>query len=301
MTSAESFYGKNPVKNCNKKLVAKNTTIKRGKKMAERKITILGTGNAMVTKCYNTCFMIENNGEYLLVDAGGGNGILIQLKKAGLSLKKVHQMYLTHVHTDHILGAVWVVRQIAAWLGKGKYEGNFTVYGNEKVIRTIREICSLTLAEKFTCFFDNRIFFKAMEDGEKIRLLNADFQVFDIHSTKEKQFGFSMLFPDSLRLTCLGDEPYAESSELYAKGCDYLMSEAFCLFADAERYAPYEKHHSTAKDAAILAEKLGVKNLILYHTEDDHMEKRKKLYTKEAAAYYHGNIFVPEDLEIIEI
>lgn len=267
--------------------------------MKDRKLTILGTGNAMVTNCYNTCFMVENNGEYLLVDGGGGNGIFIQLKRAGLKLKKVHQMFLTHAHTDHVLGAVWVVRQIAAYLKNGKYEGNFTVYGNDKVIRVIRGICDLTLWEKFTCFFDNRIFFQVLEDGERLKLLGADFQAFDIGSTKEKQYGFAMTFSDGVRLTCLGDEPYAESSRPYAAGCDYLMSEAFCLSADADRYRPYEKHHSTAKDAAILAQELDVKNLILYHTEDDHMKDRKELYTKEAADFYDGKIFVPEDLEKI--
>lgn len=40
------------------------------------KIIILGTGNAAVTKCYNTCFAIQNEDEYFLVDTGGGNGIL---------------------------------------------------------------------------------------------------------------------------------------------------------------------------------------------------------------------------------
>lgn len=267
--------------------------------MENRKITILGTGNAMVKNCYNTCFMVENDGEYLLVDAGGGNGIFTQLDRAGLKLKKVRQMYITHAHTDHILGAVWVVRQIAAWLKNGKYKGDFTVYGNEKVIRTLRTICDLTLWEKFTCFFDNRIFFQVLEDGEKLQLLNAQFQVFDIGSEKEKQFGFMMTFRDGVRLTCLGDEPYAASSLEYAENCDYLMSEAFCLFTDADRYNPYEKHHSTAKDAAILAEKIGVKNLILYHTEDDHMETRKKLYTGEAEEYFKGKIYVPDDLEVI--
>jgi ribonuclease Z len=51
----------------------------------------------------------------------------------------------------------------------------------------------------------------------------------------------------------------------------------------------------------MLAEELGVKNLILYHTEDDHMEKRKKLYTKEAEEYFGGRIYVPEDLEVIPL
>lgn len=269
--------------------------------MDKRRITILGTGNAMVKKCYNTCFMVENDGEYLLVDGGGGNGIFTQLDRSGLKLKKVHQMFITHAHTDHILGGVWIVRQIAAWMKNGKYDGDFTVYGNEKVIRTLRTICGLTLWEKFTCFFDDRIFFRVLEDNEKIALLGSEFQVFDIGSKKEPQFGFMLTFRDGLRLTCLGDEPYAESSRAYAQGCDYLMSEAFCLFADAARYNPYEKHHSTAKDAAILAEELGVKNLILYHTEDDHLKDRKKLYTLEAAAYFAGKIYVPDDLEVIPL
>ena len=40
----------------------------------ERNLIMLGTGNAMVTKCYNTCFAVQNGEEYLLVDAGGGAG-----------------------------------------------------------------------------------------------------------------------------------------------------------------------------------------------------------------------------------
>ena len=48
-------------------------------------IIILGTGNAMVTRCYNTCFILRSSsGKMLMVDAGGGNGILAQLERAGV-------------------------------------------------------------------------------------------------------------------------------------------------------------------------------------------------------------------------
>ena len=46
------------------------------------KITMLGTGNALVTECYNTCFLIENQQKNFLVDGGGGNLIMRQLKNA---------------------------------------------------------------------------------------------------------------------------------------------------------------------------------------------------------------------------
>jgi len=30
------------------------------------RLLMLGTGEALVTKCYNTCFAFQNNGEYFL-------------------------------------------------------------------------------------------------------------------------------------------------------------------------------------------------------------------------------------------
>ena len=45
---------------------------------------MLGTGNAQVTECYNTCFVLEEEGRCLLVDGGGGNTLLRQLKRACL-------------------------------------------------------------------------------------------------------------------------------------------------------------------------------------------------------------------------
>ena len=81
----------------------------------------------------------------------------------------------------------------------------------------------------------------------------------------------------------------------------WLLHEAFCLHGQADIFHPYEKHHSTVKDAAELAESLGVKNLLLYHTEDKNIARRKELYTAEGRQYFHGNLFVPEDLEVIEL
>ena len=80
-----------------------------------------------------------------------------------------------------------------------------------------------------------------------------------------------------------------------------MMSEAFCLYEDRERFQPYKKHHSTALDAARLAKSLDVKNLILYHTEDKTLDTRKKRYTAEAQSEFDGKVFVPDDLERIVI
>ena len=60
-------------------------------KMENKKneLIMLGTGNAAVTRCYNTCFALRTSQGTLLVDAGGGNGILIQLEKAGIAYELI--------------------------------------------------------------------------------------------------------------------------------------------------------------------------------------------------------------------
>ena len=140
-----------------------------------------------------------------------------------------------------------------------------------------------------------------LEDGNKFEAGGFPLQCFDIHSTKERQFGFAAQLSDGGCLCCLGDEPFSPQCRQYAEGADWLMSEAFCLYEDRELFQPYEKHHSTVLDAARLAEDLGVKNLILYHTEDRTLETRKKRYTAEAESAYSGHVWVPHDLEIIAI
>ena len=62
-----------------------------------------------------------------------------------------------------------------------------------------------------------------------------------------------------------------------------------------------EGHADTVMDAAKLAQELHVPNLVLWHTEDTYYENRKELYTAEGKEYYTGNLFVPYDLETIDL
>ena len=59
--------------------------------------------------------------------------------------------------------------------------------------------------------------------------------------------------------------------------------------------------YSTVKDACELAQKLHVPNLVLYHTEDKNIQNRKELYSAEGESYFSGNLYIPNDLESIEI
>ena len=294
-------------------------------------ITMLGTGNATVSQIYNTCFVLQTSSTLMLVDAGGGNGILSQLKKVNVQISDIHHLFVTHAHTDHVLGVIWVIRMVAQCKG---YEGLLHVYGNDKVMKVIKTIIDMILAKKQLAKVAERVVFHQLEDGDCFEVGDMKLECFDIQSTKEKQFGFRAELPGNsednvsedktasdyasadnasegnasadnhakpLVLVCLGDEPYNELNRRYIEGADWMMCEAFCLYADRDTFKPYEKCHSTALDAGKLAEELGVKNLILYHTEEKTLASRKENYTREAAENFKGRIFVPDDLEVIEL
>ena len=264
-------------------------------------ITMLGTGKAMVTKCYNTCFSIKTGKGYFLVDAGGGNGILSQLEKAEIDSEQIRGMFVTHGHTDHILGAIWIIRIMAMLASQGKLKEPFIIYCHNEVKQMLDIFCQLTLKNKHLDTFGKEIIIQTVRDGEKAICCDIDFTFFDIHSTKKKQFGFRATLPDRQTLACLGDEPYNEKCRKFVEGCDWMMHEAFCLYADKDKFQPYEKHHSTALDAAKAAESLKIKNLIIYHTEDSDLAHRKVNYTAEASIAFKGHIFVPDDMETITI
>ena len=195
------------------------------------KIIFFGTGNAQSLNFYNTCFAMKCSGidKYLLVDAGGGNGILNRLREAGISLSDIDSAIITHAHTDHIIGMVWIYRMVAAGMLK-----NAEIAGGR-------------------------------------------------------------------RFVCLGDEPCVNENKKLIMNAGLVLHEAFCLYDEREKFKPYEKHHSTAREAALLAGECGVGKLLLYHTEDSHPADRKKLYSSEAAEYFDGEIFVPDDLDTISL
>ena len=183
----------------------------------------------------------------------------------------------------------------------GKYEGTLAIYCHGELIDTIKTLCRLTIQKKFCSLFDDRIHFVKVTDGCTKNILGHEVTFFDILSTKAKQFGFVFRLNDGRKLVCAGDEPVNPDRFTYLKDAHWLLTEAFCLYGDRDRFKPYEKHHSTVKDAAVLAEANCVPNLVLWHTEDKTLSTRKELYTAEGQACYHGRLFVPEDGEIIEL
>ncbi len=259
-------------------------------------LTMLGTGSASVKNCYNTCFVFTENGQNFLVDAGGGNQILKILDDENISVTDLEHIFITHSHTDHILGAVWLVRMIGQAINYDGCDKQFNIYCHDEAAEALKAICCATLPKSVTKHFGGQLKLNILEDGDRYSILGCEVEFFDILSDKTKQFGFIMDIGGK-KLACCGDEPLQRALCEKLCGCSWLMHEAFCLYSERDIFKPYQKFHSTVKDACETAQKLGAENLILYHTEDTHGKNRKALYAAEGKQYYSGKLYIPDDGE----
>lgn len=266
------------------------------------KLIVLGTGNSWVTKCYNTCFALKKEDEYFVIDGGGGNQILSNLEASNIDIFSIHNIFLSHNHLDHIIGVLWLIRVIGVKIARNKnYIGNLNIYASDESIEALTILVNMLAPKNVKEIWGTKIQLHIVTDNEEVDILGCKTTFFDIKAKKEKQFGFKIKVNNEKYLTFLGDEPYNESLYKIAKGTDWLLHEAFCLDYEEEKYHSHEKGHCTVKEASENAKILSSKNLILWHTVDDDLKNRKDNYTKEAKIYFSGNVFVPNDLDVIDL
>lgn len=262
---------------------------------------MLGTGSAFPRHSYNACFAIRYNGMTLLSDAGGGNGIFNQLNKARIDISEITHFVVSHSHTDHILGAVWIIRMRICKLINGEYLSRLHLFANRQTADALVEICRLTFLQSYFDKFNDAIELHVIETPKEITIAtDSTIKFFDVCSRNVDQLGFRLSLAGNLTLVSLGDEALTVQNRENATGADYLICGAFCRYADRDIFHPYEKHHYTVKDVAITAEDTEVKNLILYHSEDVTTDRKRK-YAEEANGHYNGKVIVPNDLDQIEL
>lgn len=265
-----------------------------------KKLIMLGTGNGGTLDLYNTCFVIQNDNGNFLVDTGGSIEIIKRLNNVNIDIRNLKHIFVSHSHTDHILGLIWIFKKLGRAAINGEIKTKINIYCNDIVYESIIGVSRHVLPEKLVEGVLSIIEFHILKDGEEKNINGINYKFFDIKPRKTKQFGFECII-NNKRLLFLGDETLNQDLYETVRGAEYVMHEAFCLDSEENIFHAYEKCHSTVKSVSEVMNILDVKNLILYHTEDSHGNERKKLYTQEAKESFKGNIYVPDDMDIIEL
>lgn len=297
------------------------------------RLVFLGTSAAQPTPERGlSCICLEKEGEILMFDAG--EGAQISYLKSGLGWNKKMKIFVTHLHGDHCIGILGLLQTMTLQNRTEPME----IYGpdgieefiaaNIKVlnfglsfpvmITTVRE--GTVVNEKTytinSCEADHSVisysylfqekdkpgrFFpdKAKElgvpEGELWHKLQTgqDIQVGDKIVKSSDVLGEKR---PGKRIGISGDTRPTKKLEEFFKDCDYLSFDS--TFSHELQDKALETHHSTAKEAADLAKKANVSNLILTHFSARYNDESVLL---EEAKTIHSSVIAAKDLLEIEI
>ena len=214
-------------------------------------LLFLGSSNAMTIEKYNTCFLIKQSHNTLLVDTGGGHEILKQFKDNNVTIADIDAIFISHSHIDHILGFPFLFRLMILNQKKMK------IICSKKIKQ---ELMNLLYMDIPTSLEQN----KQLLDFHLIE--NSDFYCnFHFFLVDERQYGF-ILEQEGKKIVFMGDVPCNDENLEKVKGCDVLIHEAYCSIKDNEEIM---HHHSTVEDVMELSKKIGAKKVVVIHSKTD--------------------------------
>lgn len=186
-------------------------------------------------------------------------------------------------------------------MSRNQYEGNFNIYCDKEIKQIVDTFIASTFHEDHERQYKENVNYIFLENQQKLNIIGYDIEVLDLYSTECIQYGFKTKLNNGKELVFLGDVPCSENIYDKVRNVHWMLHEAMCLEKEEKIIKAHEKNHSTVKDVAEIAQNLNVKNLVLWHTWDNDVKQRKELYTSEAKQYFDGNVYIPNDLEEIEL
>ncbi len=261
------------------------------------KVTLLGTGTPFPNaERFGSAILVEGAGTKLLFDCG--RGVVIRLTQAGVSPKEIDALFLTHLHSDHIVGIpdLW----LSGWLlGRSKPLPIWGPQGTSSMAKHLAQAFAFDIRIRQTApnplpAKGVEIDAKEIEQGEIYNDGSTRVSAFPVdHGTVKPAFGYRV---DSAghSVVISGDTKFCQSLVDFAKGTDCLIHAAWS--AGWKNPAPLSKRSiASAEDAgrvfAIVKPKLGV----VYHYKDE--EGLGDAVRKE----YNGPFVIGRDLMVINI
>jgi ribonuclease Z len=298
----------------------------------ELDVVFLGTSGSMPTaKRALSALLVRRGGDRLLFDCS--EGTQRQLLKSDIGLVELEEIFLTHYHADHYLGLPGMLKTFAL---RGR-EVPLTIFGPpglDELMATLRRIfgrltypvSTVELEPDASLDRDGyRIETFAVEHGvsavgyslvEDCRPGRFDVDVassLGIPDGPERgalQRGENVTLADGRVVTpgdvlgpardgrkvvLTGDTAPAASVVEAAAGADLLVHEA--TFLADERARARETSHSTAGEAALVAQEAGVKLLALTHVSTRYFGHQ----VVEEATQLFATTVVPRDFDLVSI
>jgi len=244
--------------------------------MASQRIIILGTGASLSSaERDNTSLVFETPAGLLLIDCAANP--YRKLLRAGLDPSRLFAVFLTHQHPDHVYGLPSLIHHFIM----SKRTTSLTLYANFPSLRTATIVLNaFGLRAPFLRFQ------KVPEDKNHVLL---DTEEFTLVTTPVRHVVPTLALKIVSKLNGVSVAYSADTGPCpemvaLAKGVDILIHES--------SVSRPTRGHTTASQAAQLAQRCEAKKLVLVHFWPSMEPDRIR---EEAAEHFKGEIMIAED------
>ena len=278
--------------------------------MTKFEIQILGCGSALPTTLHMpSSQLVEMNGKSFMIDCG--EGTQLQMRKFGARMSKLHSIFISHLHGDHVFGLPGLISTLNL-LGR---TADLTIYAHQEIEVLLRPVLdffckhmaynvNLIPLEKegFNLIFENQsivvysfplkhritssgFLFKEKDKMRHIKREMIDFYKIPISEINNIKNGANFITFEGKEIDnkLITTPPNPVRSYAYCSDTAYdesilpYIKQVDVLyhestFAETEKILAEKTAHSTASQAAKIAKLADVKRLVIGHFSSRYRE-----------------------------
>lgn len=302
--------------------------------MTPFQVTILGCGSAMPTTYRNpTSQLIEVNNKLFMIDCG--EGTQLQMRKYKARMSKLHSIFISHLHGDHVFGLPGLLSTLSL-MG---HTGEINIYAHKELeyfLTSFMKYYGTQLNYKINHFhldsknnsviYENKSIeissfplkhrvdtngFVIVEKDAPLHMKGdmIDFYRIPFSKIKEIKDGADFITEDgrvidNKLLTTLPNPPrkyaYCSDTAYSTKIIPYIKGADVlyheATFEEADKARAKKTYHSTAKQAAEIAKQSEVKKLIVGHYSSRYRELNQ--LHSEAKSIFENTVLAFEGMKI---
>lgn len=269
------------------------------------RVTLLGTGSPRPDISRSgPAVLVEVAGKYLLFDAG--RGVVQRLKQLDVSIEEIHQVFLTHLHSDHIsaLDDLW----LTGWIYQRQQP--LEVYGpqgTESFTQGLQQAYAYdaSLRHQYAGLDENAAKLIANDikpgviysaGGIKITAILVD------HKPVDPAYAYRIDFGDR-SVVISGDTTYSKNLVGQAENVDLLIHEIFAakstLLERNPRLQKIERYHTNPDQMSRILNEVKPRMAVLTHAILIGVDKNSLM--TQLKGRYTGEIHLGEDLMRLEV
>lgn len=293
----------------------------------------MGTASAIPTKTRNhAAIVLKIYDRTVLFDCG--EGTQKQIMEAQVSPMKIDDIYITHLHGDHILGLPGIIQSLA-FRGRTRPLNIYGPVGIVDLMEHIRNLGYYSISyelnvneitdDDVVIYQQNNFLIRAMR--MKHTVTNYAYKIEEIKQPKflrpkaielgippgplfgKLQSGESVvvdgktIYPEQVlgpprkgvKLVYSGDTVPQENMIYFAKDVNVLIHEA--TFSEEYRDKALENGHTIAKDAALIAKESNVETLILTHLSNRYTTSEQ--LEEEAKEIFENTVYAEDMMTVV--